>query len=130
MPIIWGLSEEKQAVVGGFLAYLMRWQLAYPDTVAPGWGFIAPDFYNMVVAMHGTIMVFFVTMPILLGAFGNFLIPLMIGARDMAFPRLNMLSVCPCIADFACFLFCSRWGRVRWLDWIPTPFRKGGLYWG
>jgi cytochrome c oxidase subunit 1 len=81
------------AVVGGLLAYLMRWQLAYPDTEVPGWGFIGPEFYNMVVTMHGTIMVFFVAMPILLGAFGNFLIPLMVGARDMAFPRLNMLSV-------------------------------------
>ena len=80
------------AVAGGFLAYLMRWQLAYPDTEVPGWGFIAPDFYNMLVTMHGTIMVFFVAMPILLAAFGNFLIPLMIGARDMVFPRLNMLS--------------------------------------
>src|SRR3989304_5559991 len=80
------------AVVGGLLAYLMRWQLAYPDTEVPGWGFIGPDFYNMLVTIHGTIMVFFVAMPILLAAFGNFLIPLMIGAQDMAFPRLNMLS--------------------------------------
>jgi cytochrome c oxidase subunit 1 len=80
------------AIVGGLLTHLMRWQLAYPDTEVPGWGFIAPDFYNMVVTMHGTIMVFFVAMPILLATFGNFLIPLMIGARDMAFPRLNMLS--------------------------------------
>jgi cytochrome c oxidase subunit 1 len=80
------------ALVGGATVYLIRWQLAHPDTEAPGWGFIAPDFYNMLVTMHGTIMVFFVAMPILLAAFGNFLIPLMIGAKDMAFPRLNMLS--------------------------------------
>lgn len=80
------------AIIGGFLAYLMRWQLAYPDTPVPGWGYIAPDFYNMLVTMHGTIMVFFVAMPILLASFGNFLIPLMVGAPDMAFPRLNMLS--------------------------------------
>jgi cytochrome c oxidase subunit 1 len=79
-------------IVGGFLAYVMRWQLAYPDTEVPGWGFVGPEFYNVLVTMHGTTMVFFVAMPILLGAFGNFLIPLMIGARDMAFPRLNMLS--------------------------------------
>ncbi len=80
------------AVVGGFFAYVMRWQLAYPDTEVPAWGYIAPDVYNMLVTMHGTIMVFFVAMPILLAAFGNFLLPLMVGARDMAFPRLNMLS--------------------------------------
>ena len=80
------------ALLGGATTYLIRWQIAHPDTEAPGWGFIAPDFYNMLVTMHGTIMVFFVAMPILLAAFGNFLIPLMIGAKDMAFPRLNMLS--------------------------------------
>jgi cytochrome c oxidase subunit 1 len=81
------------AVVGGLLAYVMRWQLAWPETAVPGWGEVGPETYNVLVTMHGTIMVFFVAMPILLGAFGNFLIPLMIGARDMAFPRLNMLSV-------------------------------------
>ncbi len=81
------------AVVGALLAGAMRWQLAWPGSEVPGLGMIAPDRYNVLVTMHGTIMVFFVAMPILLGAFGNFLIPLMIGARDMAFPRLNTASV-------------------------------------
>ncbi len=80
------------ALVGGFTAYLIRWQLAWPETAVPGWDYVEPDFYNVLVTMHGTIMVFFVAMPILLGAFGNFLIPLMVGAPDMAFPRLNMMS--------------------------------------
>src|SRR3990170_2322532 len=80
------------ALMGGATAYLIRWQIAHPDTEAPGWGEVGPEVYNVLVTMHGTIMVFFVAMPILLAAFGNFLIPLMIGAQDMAFPRLNRLS--------------------------------------
>ena len=55
-------------------------------------GIIGPEFYNALFTMHATIMVFFVVVPLLVGAFGNFLIPLMIGTRDMAFPVLNMLS--------------------------------------
>ncbi|MEK6712392.1 MAG: cbb3-type cytochrome c oxidase subunit I, partial [Nitrospinota bacterium] len=82
------------SAVGGVFAYMIRWQLAHPDTNIPLFGRpIGPDEYNALVTLHGTIMVFFVAMPLLLAAFGNFLIPLMIGARDMAFPRLNMTSV-------------------------------------
>jgi cytochrome c oxidase subunit 1 len=101
------------ALLGALTVVLMRWQLAWPETPLPGssllpdtfwegdswlarslvFGVVEPQFYNKMFTMHGTIMVFFVAMPLLLGAFGNFLVPLMIGARDMAFPRLNMLSV-------------------------------------
>lgn len=90
-------------VFGGFLAMLIRWQLAYPWEPVPivgkylftqsdPKGSVSAESYIMLVTMHGTIMVFFVVAPMLVGAFGNFLIPLMIGARDMAFPFLNMLS--------------------------------------
>ncbi len=89
-------------ILGGAMAMMIRWQLAYPDqpmplgklfgeNIMPG-AAIGQDLYNQLFTMHGTIMIFFVIIPLLTGAFGNFLIPLMIGARDMAFPKLNMLS--------------------------------------
>ncbi len=68
------------------MALLMRTQLSQA-----GNDFLTKDSYNEVMTMHGTTMVFLVVVPILAG-FGNFLVPLMIGARDMAFPRLNALS--------------------------------------
>ena len=88
-------------LIGGFLAMLIRWQLGFPETRVPivggllfreTEGIIAPEVYNMLFTMHATLMIFFVVMPIMVGCFGNFLIPLMLGARDMAFPKLNMLS--------------------------------------
>jgi cytochrome c oxidase subunit I len=73
-------------VIGGIEATIMRIQLIVPHN-----HFVSPQFFNQMFTMHGTTMVFFVAMPILFG-FGNYLIPLMIGARDMAFPRLNAWS--------------------------------------
>jgi cytochrome c oxidase subunit 1 len=73
-------------VAGGILALLMRAQLATPNE-----HFITRDSYNELFTIHGTSMIFLVVVPIFAG-FGNFLVPLMIGARDMAFPRLNALS--------------------------------------
>src|ERR1700728_592654 len=73
-------------VVAGFEAILMRIQLAIPNN-----HFVSPQVFNQLFTMHGTTMVFFMGMPILFG-FANYLVPLMIGARDMAFPRLNAFS--------------------------------------
>jgi cytochrome c oxidase subunit I len=80
------------AVIGGLLAYVFRSQLAWPGEPVLGWGEVKANEYNSLVTLHGTIMVFWVAMPVLVAGFGNLLIPLMIGADDMAFPRLNMLS--------------------------------------
>ncbi len=80
------------ALVGGFMAYSFRMQLAFPGMDVPGFGVVSPGEYNALVTNHGTIMIFWVAMPVLIAAFGNFLIPLMIGADDMVFPRINRLS--------------------------------------
>src|SRR5579871_6123782 len=70
-------------LIAGLEAVLMRIQLLRPHS-----GFLPPDTFNQLFTMHGTTMVFFVGMPILIGI-GNYIVPLQIGARDMAFPRLN-----------------------------------------
>src|ERR1700735_2003701 len=73
-------------VIGGIEAKVMRIQLIRPHNY-----FVSPQVFNRMFTMHGTTMIFFVVMPVMFG-FANYLIPLMIGARDMAFPRLNAFS--------------------------------------
>jgi cytochrome c oxidase subunit 1 len=73
-------------LIGGIEILLIRIQLARPEST-----FLSPEQFNQIFTLHGTTMIFFVAMPILFG-FGNYLVPLMIGARDMAFPRLNAFS--------------------------------------
>ncbi|MBM3450779.1 MAG: cytochrome c oxidase subunit I [Armatimonadetes bacterium] len=89
-------------LIGGALAMAIRTQLAWPNS-----GVLKADSYLAAISMHGTIMIFFVLTPALIGGFGNFLIPLKIGARDMAFPFINMLSywtyvvsIIPLLASF------------------------------
>jgi cytochrome c oxidase subunit 1 len=87
--------------IGGLLALMVRIQLGWPRAEIPvlgQWFWSAngnrmdPSSYTMFFSMHATVMIFFVIIPLLTGAFGNFTIPLMIGAKDMAFPKLNMMS--------------------------------------
>ncbi len=88
--------------IGGILAVLIRLQLGFPSKPWPflenlfpvgmASGIMTPEFYVSLFTMHGTIMVFFLLSLLPVSGFGNFLIPLQIGARDMAFPFLNMLS--------------------------------------
>ncbi|MBI3636328.1 MAG: cbb3-type cytochrome c oxidase subunit I, partial [Candidatus Rokubacteria bacterium] len=114
-------------ILGGILALMVRWQLAWPETAIPGMqlflrdtgGILDPPPYNMAFTMHATIMIFFVIMPILAGGFGNYLIPLMIGARDMAFPRLNAMS----------YWLYLLGGIVLWSSWFATGGTAKSGWW-
>lgn len=104
--IQYGLTALCFLLFGFFLMLMMRWQIAHPGEPIPIFGalleavlgapaakgIMSPDLYNSFGAMHGTIMVFLAIVPLAVGAFGNYLVPLQIGANDMAFPRLNMAS--------------------------------------
>jgi cytochrome c oxidase subunit 1 len=75
------------AVFGGGMAGLIRWQLSEANA-----GHLTPEFYNQMLSMHATLMIFFVIIPAFTG-FGNYFVPILIGARDMAFPKLNAFSL-------------------------------------
>ncbi len=99
----YGLTALCFLFFGFTLVMMMRWQLAYPgqplpligkffgENNMPG-GVMLPEFYNQLGAMHGTIMVFMGIVPLAVGAFGNYIVPLQIGAPDMTFPKINMAS--------------------------------------
>jgi cytochrome c oxidase subunit 1 len=115
--------------VGGGLALGVRWQLAFPWETMPFFGGffageggqISPEFYTMLFTMHATVMIFLVIIPVLAGAFGNFLIPLMIGADDMAFPTLNMLSYWFMWPAIACFGLSFLFGGGPAAGWTSYP---------
>ncbi|HTH25429.1 MAG TPA: cbb3-type cytochrome c oxidase subunit I, partial [Vicinamibacterales bacterium] len=100
----YGVTALCFLLVGFLLMILMRWQLAWPGQPIPSWiawllgesnapgGIMLPEFYNQLVAMHGTVMVFLAVVPLAAGAFANYFVPAQIGAPEMAFPRLNALS--------------------------------------
>jgi len=114
--IMYGATALVFFAIGGLEALLIRAQLAQPDGQV-----LSPQAYNQAFTLHGTTMVFLVIMP-LLAAFSNYLIPLQIGARDVAFPRLNAMS-------FWIFLFAGLFIysgtnqnlTVPWAHWVvPT----------
>ncbi len=111
-------------VAGGILALLMRAQLATPRE-----HFITKNSYNELFTMHGTTMIFLVIVPILAG-FGNYLVPLMIGARDVAFPRLNALSywlfVFGGIVLYASWFSSGGPPKAGWTSYVPlSVYSKG-----
>ncbi len=125
--------------VGGFLALAVRWQLAWPWSDMPIFGHLlfadtggqmSPNFYTMLFTMHASIMIFFVIIPILAGGFGNYLIPLMIGAEDMAFPRVNMMSywfMWPAFGFIILSFFLPEYGPAAgWTSYPPLSVLNGG----
>jgi cytochrome c oxidase subunit I len=86
IALLYLVSITLMFFVGGFFAVLMRLNLIEPT------GLVAPETYNKLFSMHGVIMVFFFLVPSIPATLGNFLVPMMIGARDLAFPRINLLS--------------------------------------
>ena len=88
IAIQYALTAISVGVLGLVLSWLIRLQLAFPGVFS----FISPDGYYQFVTMHGMIMVIYLLTALFLGGFGNYLIPLMVGARDMVFPYVNMLS--------------------------------------
>jgi cytochrome c oxidase subunit 1/cytochrome c oxidase subunit I+III len=118
-------------VIGGIEALLIRLQLAVPNSTL-----LQPDTYNMVFTMHGTTMIFLVAMPVLFGL-ANYIVPLQIGARDMAFPRLNAFSfwLVPFGGILLHFSFLAGGApAVGWFAYAPlseTPYssQAGVDYW-
>ncbi len=135
-------------LVAGLLAMLIRIQLAWPQAAQP-WlhkilpglydpnGIMRPEYYPMLFTMHGTLMVFFVMSTAPVSGFGNFLIPLQIGARDMAFPFLNMMSYWTffvgCLVMLASFFVAGGAAAAGWTAYPPlSALREAipGSQWG
>ncbi len=88
IAIQYGVTATAIGLVALVLSWVMRLQLGFPETFS----FISPEAYYQFITMHGMIMVIYLLTALFLGGFGNYLIPLMVGARDMVFPYVNMLS--------------------------------------
>ena len=140
------VTAMAMALIAGLLAMLIRVQLAWPEV---DWGFVGrllpmgfqggdgqpfvmnPEFYAMLFTMHGTIMVFFVMSTAPVSGFGNILIPLQIGARDMAFPFLNALSYWTflpgCVVILASFFVSAGAAAAGWTSYPPLSALQGAI---
>ena len=109
-------------VLGGLEALLIRTQL-----IGPNGDIVSPEMFSQLMSMHGITMIFLAVIPMQIGAFGNYLLPLMIGARDMAFPRLNALSYWIFLLS-GLFIYSSLVGgtapNAGWFDYVPLAGRQ------
>jgi len=135
------MTAMGMALVGGLLALLVRIQIAWPSHefravsrfLPQGFdeGIMKPEFYAALFTMHGTIMIFFVLSAALIGGFGNYLIPLQVGAKDMAFPRLNALSywiyAISSVVILVSFFTPSGPAASGWTAYPPLSALKGAI---
>jgi cytochrome c oxidase subunit 1 len=149
--IQYGLTGLFFLFFGFCLMMMMRWQLAYPGKQVPlgiggllekifgqaaNGGVISSDLYNMFGAMHGTIMVFMGIVPLAFAAFGNYVVPLQIGAPDMTFPKVNMASYWAffvgCVIMVASFFIEGGPAQAGWTSYSPLATviaGSGQTYW-
>ena len=112
-------------LLGGVLAALMRWQLTFPEN-----HFLGPDQYNQFFTMHGSTMIFLFAVPMVFQGFGVYLVPLMCGARNIAFPRLN--AFCYYVYLFGGLLlwvglFCNTGADAGWFSYVPLAGPQYGI---
>ncbi len=145
--IQYGITALLFLAFGFSLMLLMRWSMAYPDEEITILGLgkllwpdtggkMSEDVYNQFGAMHGTIMVFMGVVPLAVGAFGNYFVPLQIGAVDMAFPRLNMSSSWAffggCVVMLTSFFLEGGPAQSGWTSYAPlsvTAAGSGQTFW-
>ncbi len=103
-------------LIGGLMAMALRTELLTPDS-----DFLDPNLYNAFMTNHGTIMIFLWIVPAAIGGFGNYLVPLMIGARDMAFPKLNAIAfwLNPLAGALILGSFCFGGAQTGWTAYPP-----------
>lgn len=124
--ILYALSALAFFLIGGIEALLIRLQLAFPGTLSSdgGWQVVSAQTYNQLFTMHGTTMVFLAVMP-LSSAFFNYLVPLQIGARDVAFPRLNAFSLWTFFAGAIILNASWLFQCAESLGWFSPPLQDG-----
>jgi len=126
IAILYLIAITVMFAIGGFGAMMVRLNLLTPDSA-----FIRPQTYNKMFSMHGIVMVFFFLIPSIPAVMGNFLIPMMIGARDLAFPKLNLLSWYLYIIGAAIGILAMTFGGVDtgWTFYAPlsTQYAYGGV---
>src|SRR5947209_4406258 len=116
IALLYLLSITLFFFIGGFFALLIRLEL-----LTPAGDLLTADMYNKAFTMHGQIMVFFFLIPSIPAVLGNFLIPMMIGAKDLAFPRINLLSWYIYVAAGVLYIYCIATGGVDtgWTFYVP-----------